>query len=166
MANESNLYLYSKQTNDFTPVEISSGRLPPEIKSILAGEAYTLIGTYGHGIFLLENDSQTLYDLKTANPLNITVPGEYLFDVKHIGDIYWFATELGAFAWDQATNTLNHFSTESTPNLLGNEVRNIQPGHDGSVWLGTSAGLTIVNETLDVTKHVPCLLYTSPSPRD
>ncbi|WP_052017955.1 EAL domain-containing protein [Paraglaciecola chathamensis] len=155
VANESNLYLYSKRTNDFTPVEISSGRLPPEIKSILAGEAYTLIGTYGHGIFLLENDSQTLYDLKTANPLNITVPGEYLFDVKHIGDIYWFATELGAFAWDQATNTLNHFSTESTPNLLGNEVRNIQPGHDGSVWLGTSAGLTIVNETLDVTKHVP-----------
>lgn len=154
VANESNLYTYSKQTNDFTPVEVTSERLPAEIKSILAEDTFSIIGSYGHGIYLLDNESNTLHNLNAQNPLNITIPAQYLFDVKHFGNSYWFATELGAYMWDQDTKELLHFNRNSSPSLLGNEVRSIQQGNDGDIWLGTSAGLTIVSKTKDTTKHI------------
>ncbi|WP_370461042.1 EAL domain-containing protein [Paraglaciecola sp. L1A13] len=154
VANEAHLYTYSPTTNDFKLLDIPASRLPPEIKSMLAEEKLTWIGTYGHGIYVLDNETMTLYDLKEANPLNVLISAEYLFDIKRYNNKYWLATELGAYVWNKSTNELHHFNTDSSPNLLGNEVRSIQSGNDGEIWLGTSVGLTIVNENLDSTKQI------------
>lgn len=154
VANEANLYTYSPKTNDFTPLEITASHTPPEIKSMLAEEGLTWIGTYGHGIYVLDNNTRMLHNLSNKNPFNILIEAEYLFDIKHYGDNYWFATELGAYVWNKKSNLFRHFNTDSVPNLLGNEVRSIQLGNDGNIWLATSVGLTIVNSDLSVTKHV------------
>ncbi|WP_458252954.1 EAL domain-containing protein [Paraglaciecola sp.] len=154
VANESSLYTYSIATNDFSNVQIANLTLPPEIKSVLAEKDLTWIGTYGHGIYILDNETKTLFDLKNSNPLGFAISAEYLFDIKHYGDNYWLATELGAYVWNQDTGKLQHFSTESSPNLLGNEVRSVQLGIEGDIWLGTSVGLTIIDEELKSTNHV------------
>ncbi|WP_166423113.1 EAL domain-containing protein [Paraglaciecola sp. 20A4] len=154
VANEANLYTYSPKTNDFTPVEITIDRLPPEIKSVLAEDKFTWIGTYGHGIYVLDNQTKILYNLKKDNPLNVLISAEYLFDVKHYGENYWLATELGAYVWNSNTQELRQFNTDSFPDLLGNEVRSIQLSNSGNIWLGTSVGLTIVDGELNSTKHI------------
>ncbi|WP_339899885.1 EAL domain-containing protein [Paraglaciecola polaris] len=154
VASEISLFTYSPNSNDFTQVDILTNRLPPEVKSILAEEELTWIGTYGHGIYVLDNQTKTLYDLKKNNPLNVLISAEYLFDIKRYGENYWFATELGAYVWNINTKELRHFNTDTSPNLIGNGVRSIQLDIAGNIWLGTSVGLTIINKGLNSTKHV------------
>jgi diguanylate cyclase (GGDEF)-like protein/PAS domain S-box-containing protein len=154
VADESNLYTYNENSDDFTIVKVNGAPMPAEIKYVLSEADRTWIGSYGHGIYVLEHKTNTLYNLNGPNPWNITIPANYLFELKKYDDQYWFATEAGAFVWNSSTNSLKHYSTDTQPALTGNEIRSIERDLQGNIWLGSSTGISILDVKLQTSHFV------------
>ncbi|MGJ8678866.1 EAL domain-containing protein [Paraglaciecola sp.] len=146
VATNEDLYLFDSQSNSFLPFSINRGKLPNEIKFILSEQDKTWIGSFGNGLFLLEHSSNRLYDLKQNNPWNISLDANYLFDIKKVGHQYWLGTELGAYVVDLTLSQVDLLSPNSLPAIAGQEVRSIIQDGDNRVWLGTSTGISILDE--------------------
>lgn len=145
VATDENLYLFDEKSNAFLPFIVSGERLPREIKFILSEQDKTWIGSLGHGIFLLEHASNTLFNLKDPNPWGIYLDANYLFDIKKIDEQYWLGTENGAYVIDKASSDITSLTTTSEPSIIGQEVRSIIQDSEDRVWLGTTTGISILD---------------------
>jgi diguanylate cyclase (GGDEF)-like protein/PAS domain S-box-containing protein len=140
-----NLYQYDAQADVFLPIIVNGETLPADIKFIFSEQDKTWLGSLGHGIFILEHASNSLFSLKGPNPWGLEINADYLFDLKRIQDKYWLGTELGAFVIDTTTLTSSFLNTQSTPSIIGQDVRSIVENHDGDIWLGTTTGISILD---------------------
>lgn len=145
VADESQLYRYDEEGRDFVRAQTQGTKLPPEIRAIYAEQDKTWIGSFGHGIYLLEHNSNTLYDLSKSNPFGITLPAAYLFDIQIINQQYWLATELGLYIFDQQGNHIAHYHTQSPQPIVSDQVRSMALSADNKVWLATNEGISILN---------------------
>ncbi len=143
VADDANLYRYNAILDDFQIVETAGLPLPSEIKSIFSEQDMTWIGSFGHGIFILDHETEILYDLRLPNPWNIIVNANHLFEMKKFGQDYWLATEQGAFLIKLPSAKVENFSL-SNGNAVGNKVRSIVEDAQGHIWLGTANGLSII----------------------
>lgn len=145
VADEQNLYRYDPNSDNFTIVKVNGAAMPAEIKYVFSEADRTWIGSYGHGIYVLEHKSNTLYNLNGPNPMDLTIPADYLFELKKYDEQYWFATEAGAFAWNSLTGSVKQYTTDTQPALTGNEIRSIERDRLGKIWLGSSMGINILD---------------------
>lgn len=140
-----NIYLYNDSTNLFLPLKVNGEDLPADIKVMFSESNRTWIGTLASGIFILEHSSNTLFSLNKTNPWNLEINANYLFDFKRIGNTYWLTTEVGAFVVDANLSSVKLLNTQSTPSIVGNDVRSILQNHNGNIWLGTTTGISILS---------------------
>ncbi|WP_340677901.1 EAL domain-containing protein [Paraglaciecola sp.] len=143
VADDKHLYSYDSTLNKFTIRETQGISLPPEIKFIFSEKDKTWIGSMGHGIFILDNITNRLYNLKQENPWGITLTASHLFDLLKIDQTYWLATNQGVYAFNSQTQELKIFNTLSSPAIVGDEARSLSQDHLGRLWIGTSTGISI-----------------------
>ena len=144
-----NLYVYDSLSDVFLPYRVNGQKLPADIKLIFSEDDKTWLGSLGQGIYIIDHESNALFSLKTANPWNIILEADYLFDLKLIGDNYWLGTERGAFIIERSSFDVSMLNAQSDPSIVGEEVRSIEQSPDGRIWLGTTTGISIINESLD-----------------
>jgi len=147
VADEKHLYLYDSQTNTFIKKQTLGVALPPEIKFIFSEKDKTWIGSFGHGIFILDNTTNYLYDLKYPNPWNLTLKATHLFDLIKTGSTYWLATKLGVYKYQSESSELTHFDSHSNPAIVGEEVRSLLQDHRGRLWFATTTGISVLDPT-------------------
>jgi diguanylate cyclase (GGDEF)-like protein/PAS domain S-box-containing protein len=140
-----NLYLYDDLVDSFLPFTVSGEKLPADIKVIFSESDKTWIGSLASGIFILEHNSNTLFSLKKTNPWNLKIKANYIFDFKKINNNYWLATEIGAYKIDSTLSSVKLLNTQSTPSIVGNDVRSILQNYNGNIWLGTTTGISILS---------------------
>ncbi|WP_327082844.1 ligand-binding sensor domain-containing protein, partial [Paraglaciecola hydrolytica] len=145
VADDKNLYLYEAQTDTFVVMQTIGASLPPEIKFIFSEKDKTWIGSLGHGIFILDNQTNYLYSLKDTNPWNVKVSATHLFDLLKTGSTYWLATNLGAYKYQSDNFELTHIDTNSRPAIVGGEVRSLAEDHLGRIWFATTMGLSVLD---------------------
>jgi diguanylate cyclase (GGDEF)-like protein/PAS domain S-box-containing protein len=145
VADDKNLYTFEQVTNSFHIKQTSGVDLPPEIKFIFSETDKTWIGSLGHGIFLLDNQTNNLYNLKDPNPWNLTLDANFLFDLIKTGSTYWLATKQGAYKYNSENFELTHFDTSSQPAIVGEEVRSLLEDHTGRVWFATTTGISVLD---------------------
>jgi diguanylate cyclase (GGDEF)-like protein/PAS domain S-box-containing protein len=150
VADDKNLYEFDSVKNRFFIINTRNTALPPEIKFIFSEPDKTWIGSMGHGIFILDNDSNILYDLAKPNPWNIVLSAGYLFDINKTDNTYWIATNEGVFSYNGDTKTMRNFNTQSKPAIVGNEVRSISQDHLGRFWFGTTTGVSILDDVNNI----------------
>jgi diguanylate cyclase (GGDEF)-like protein/PAS domain S-box-containing protein len=148
IADQTNLYQYDATQDSFIPLELKGATLPQDIKSIFIEQERTWLGSFGHGIFMLDNASKTLYDLNEENPWSIHIDAKFAFEIKKIQDNYWLATDQGTYVLSYSGQLLAQFSTSSKPAIVGDMVRSIAQAEDGNIWLGTTEGISIIAPTL------------------
>jgi diguanylate cyclase (GGDEF)-like protein/PAS domain S-box-containing protein len=141
-----NLYLFDEVANTFTPFSVNGRDLPQDIKVVFSELDKTWIGSLNSGVFILEHSSNTLFSLKEQNPWNIIIDSDHLFDLKKINNEYWLATEVGAFIIDDNLSSARLLDNKSSPSIIGNEVWSILQNHNGNIWMGTTTGISILNE--------------------
>jgi diguanylate cyclase (GGDEF)-like protein/PAS domain S-box-containing protein len=149
VADEKHLYFYDSQSNTFVIKQTLGVPLPPEIKFVLSEQDKTWIGSFGHGIFLLDNKTNYLYDLKDPNPLNVKIRATALFDILKLDQTYWLATNEGVYKFDNESKTLSVLNTKSNPKIIGDEVRSIVLDNANKIWFGTKNGISV----LDIDKN-------------
>lgn len=145
ISNSENLYLYDDLADSFLPFTVNGENLPADIKVIFSEKDKTWLGTLANGIFILEHSSNTLFSLKKANPWNLKINANFLFDFKKINNTYWLATESGAYIVDANLSVIKFLDTQSSPSIIGNDVRSIVQNYTGNIWLGTTTGISILN---------------------
>ncbi|MFT2091260.1 EAL domain-containing protein [Paraglaciecola sp. 2405UD69-4] len=143
------LYAYDDAADTFLPFRVNGESLPADIKVIFSEPDRTWIGSLGHGVYILDHASNTLYSLKNTNPWNIKISAEFIFDLQFINNKYWLGTEQGAFVVDKTFQKVDQISSQSSPAVIGDEVRSITLDKENNVWLGTTAGISIINEAFD-----------------
>jgi diguanylate cyclase (GGDEF)-like protein/PAS domain S-box-containing protein len=149
VADAQNLYYFEPLTGSFIVKQTLGLSLPPEIKFIFSEEDKTWVGSYGHGIYLLDNKTNQLYDLKKANPWNLTLNASYLFDLLKLDKTYWLATNEGVIKFQSDTQQLSSYSTDSSLPIIGNEVRSIIADHKGRLWFATTTGISVLDQKDD-----------------
>jgi diguanylate cyclase (GGDEF)-like protein/PAS domain S-box-containing protein len=140
-----NLYLYDNLANSFLLFTVNGENLPADIKVIFSEPDKTWLGSLANGIFILEHSSNTLFSLKKANPWNLNIEANYLFDFNKINDTYWLGTEDGAYKIDANLTSVVLLNTQSAPSIIGNEVWSILQNHNGNIWIGTTTGISILS---------------------
>jgi len=140
-----NLFLYDFLADAFLPFSVNGENLPADIKVIFSEQDRTWLGTLANGIFILEHSSNTLFSLQKANPWNLKINANYLFDFKKIDDSYWLATERGAYVIDDRLASVKLLNTQSNPSIVGNDVLSILQNYNGNIWLGTTTGISILS---------------------
>jgi diguanylate cyclase (GGDEF)-like protein/PAS domain S-box-containing protein len=140
-----NLYLYDDLTSSFFPFTVKGENLPADIKVIFSESDKTWLGSLASGIFILEHSSNTLFSLKKTNPWNIKIDANYIFDFKKIENNYWLVTESGAYIVDANLSSVTLLNTQSTPAIIGNDIRSVLQNHNGNIWLGTTTGISILS---------------------
>ena len=55
------------------------------------------------------------------------------------------ATENGAYIIDDKLSSVRLLNTQSSPSIIGNDVRSILQNHNGNIWLGTTTGISIIS---------------------
>jgi diguanylate cyclase (GGDEF)-like protein/PAS domain S-box-containing protein len=145
VADAKHLYLYEPITNTFVIKQTLGVSLPPEIKFIFSEKDKTWIGSLGHGIFLLDNETNYLYNLKDSNPWNFTLDATHLFDVLKTDSTYWLATKSGVYKFNSNNYELTHLDTKSQPSIVGEAVRSLNLDHLGQIWFATETGLSVLN---------------------
>lgn len=159
-SDEVGLYVYAPDEDTFLKFEPEGESVPAAVRLIHSEKNRTWLGSNGNGVFMLDNETNVLYDLNQPNPWNIDVDVQYLFDIKIFKNNYWLATEKGVFVYSAEGALLTHYFAESTPAIAGNMVRSIEQTVDGNIWLGTSEGISIVSPddsqifTIDQTNDV------------
>ena len=128
--------------------------LPPKIKVTLNSRRHSWIGSYGHGIFILDRQSQQLHSLAGSNPWNITIPARFLFDIQMFNQQYWLATEQGVWVLDQQYNIVKHYTTTSPKALNSNIVRSLYQDKENNIWVGTTQGLSILAQDSDAVLSI------------
>jgi diguanylate cyclase (GGDEF)-like protein/PAS domain S-box-containing protein len=146
VADAKHLYVYDATTDFFAIKQTQGVSLPPEIKFIFSEKDKTWIGSYGHGIFLLDNKTNFLYDLKEKNPWNLTLDATFLFDVLKTDSTYWLATNQGVYKFQSEGAELSHFDTHSQPSIIGEIVRSVSLDHLGQIWFATETGLSVLDQ--------------------
>jgi diguanylate cyclase (GGDEF)-like protein/PAS domain S-box-containing protein len=141
-----NLYLYDNLANSFLPFTVNGESLPADIKVIFSESDKTWLGSLANGIFILEHSSNTLFSLKKTNPWNLKIDSNFIYDFKKIDGNYWLGTEDGAYKVDANLSSETLFNTQSAPSIIGNEVRSILQNYNGNIWLGTTTGISILNQ--------------------
>ncbi|MEP1384822.1 MAG: EAL domain-containing protein [Paraglaciecola sp.] len=144
-----NLYIYDNHTDTFLPYRVDGDALPADIKVIFSEVDKTWIGSLGEGLFLLEHATNTLFSLKEANPWDISIDADYLFDLKLISNNYWLGTEQGAYVVNSDTLDVTKIDTQSSPAIVGDEIRSISQNKDGNIWLGTTTGISIIDKNFE-----------------
>ena len=139
------LYLYDDLTDSFLPFTVKGETLPADIKVIFSEPDKTWLGSLASGIFILEHSSNTLFSLKNVNPWNFNISANFIFDFKKIDDEYWLATEDGAYVVDINISSVKLLNTQSSPAVVGNDVRSILQNNNGNIWLGTTTGISILS---------------------
>jgi diguanylate cyclase (GGDEF)-like protein/PAS domain S-box-containing protein len=146
----SNLYLYDDLADSFLPFNVNGESLPADIKVIFSERDKTWLGSLANGVFILEHSTNTLFSLQKTNPWNIKIDANYLFDLKKIDNAYWLATEDGAYIVDTNISFVKLLDTQSSPSIIGNDVRSILQNHNGNIWLGTTSGISILSPELEL----------------
>jgi diguanylate cyclase (GGDEF)-like protein/PAS domain S-box-containing protein len=145
-----NLYLYDALADTFSPLTVKGENLPADIKVIFSEPDKTWLGTLANGIFILEHASNTLFSLKKPNPWNLKINANYLFDLKKIDGHYWLGTDIGAYIVDVKLTSVKLLNTQSTPSIIGNEIRSILQNHNGNIWLGAETGISILSSQNEI----------------
>tara|TARA_R110000751_G_scaffold299347_1_gene410027 strand:- start:100494 stop:104942 length:4449 start_codon:yes stop_codon:yes gene_type:complete len=151
VSTNSNLYIYDDLADRFLPLTYSGLELPTQIKVIYNEPDKTWFGSIGQGMFILEHSSNTLFSLQSSNPWNIKIDANVILDFKFIDGNYWIGTEQGAYKTDTQTYKTLRLNTQSTPSIVGNQIRSIIQNQDNKIWLGTEAGISIFDTE---TNHV------------
>jgi diguanylate cyclase (GGDEF)-like protein/PAS domain S-box-containing protein len=154
ISDEDSLYQYNKEQDSFIPIEVKGAVLPKDINYIFIEQERTWLGSYGHGIYMLDNTTNILYDLNEENPWSLYIDAKFAFDVKKINDNYWLATEKGAYVFSSSGSLLEHFSTSSRLAIVGDNVRSLTQAEDGNIWLGTTEGISIISPSLTTIHSV------------
>lgn len=145
VSDEQSLYEYDEQKMDFVEISLAGESLPTEIREIYSENEKTWVGTNGKGIFILNNADNVVYDLSQSNPWNIQIADKYVFDIEKIQNQIWLATEKGVYAYSPDGKLMSYFSGTGENKIVGGAVRSIQQSSDGSIWLGTELGISIVD---------------------
>lgn len=143
------LYVYDNLADRLLPLTVNGVSLPADIKVIYSEQDKTWLGSLGQGLFILEHSSNTLFSLKESNPWNIIVEANVIFDLKVIAENYWLGTEMGAYKINRQSSETLLLNTQSTPSIIGDQVRSIIQNEDGKIWLGTNAGISIVGSEIN-----------------
>jgi diguanylate cyclase (GGDEF)-like protein/PAS domain S-box-containing protein len=140
-----NLYLFDGVSNSFLPFNVNGSKLPSDIKVVFSETDKTWIGSLAQGVFILDHTSNTLFSLKDPNPWNLKIDSNYLLDLKMIDGNYWLATQEGVYVLDENLSNLQLLNSQSTPEIVGNDVNSILKNHNGNIWLGTTTGISILS---------------------
>jgi len=154
ISDSSNFYQMGLRSNQIEKLQLKDQVFPPEIKFTLGQRDRTWIGSYGHGIYLLDNNNQQLHSLAEANPWGIEISARFLFDIKIINQQLWLATEQGVWVLDENDKLLHHYHTDAQQAIVDNVVRSITQGADGHIWLGTAAGISIIDTSMNTLLNI------------
>ncbi|GAA0821553.1 EAL domain-containing protein [Colwellia asteriadis] len=116
------------------------------------------LGSYGHGIHLVNNNFYYVGSLQGDNKYKLSIDATALFDLKEIDDSIWLATDNGLFVIDHHYKLSSHIFArdnneysntdalnKNLPTLLSNHIRAIEQYDDNNIWLATNDGLNIIN---------------------
>lgn len=144
VADVENLYKYDEATNDFIVYTPKGVEVPTSIRLIHAEPERTWIGSRENGVFMLDNKTDTLYNLSEPNPWGLDLATQ-LYDVKEYDGEYWLATEKGVYRLSSTDQLIAHYTKESPTPIAGTSVRTIEREADGKIWFGTSSGISIID---------------------
>jgi diguanylate cyclase (GGDEF)-like protein/PAS domain S-box-containing protein len=138
------VYEHQSASENFIPLIVKGSAFPSDIITIMTDNDKTWFGSHGNGIFILDNNSNILFNLSEMNPWNINISAKFLHDVKRYNEQYWLATDIGAYSIDIKDSVITHYSTVSSSPIVSNTVQSIEQDAHGKVWLGTNDGISIV----------------------
>lgn len=111
---------------------------------------HVLIGTYGGGIHIFENNTLTLRDYSHEE---VALYG-CVFDMTEIKDSsVWLATQEGLYCMSKDRKVTRHFTTENS-RLKSNAIYKLYADAFGRLWVGTYAGLYLVD--IKTCNILPC----------
>ncbi|ALS97917.1 EAL domain-containing protein [Lacimicrobium alkaliphilum] len=144
ITDESHIYEYHEQSDNFSIVNLAGTEHFPEITVVKEEHNRLLLGSYGHGIRILDQIDNKLYELNGDNPWELVIPARTLLDVLKVDNQLWLATEQGVFVLDKNLKLVKSLSPLSSPSLPGYTVRTLAQGQNGDIWIGTTEGLSIL----------------------
>ncbi len=148
-------YIYDKDT--IIDYSTFHNALKQRITSIKISEDATLyVATYGKGLVIIKNDS--IYNITTKNGLISNIcKSLYVVDNNNI----WLATNSGInkIEWSAQSNFSYKIKTYNiNSGLASNEVNEIYAKGD-NIWVATSNGLTVFNESKIYNNNIPPPIY-------
>ncbi len=156
VTDESRIYVFNKKNEEFQAVKFKGHLPPPETTTILKDGNITWIGSYSSGIFIADNNSNTLYDTGDSNPWNLNLSSKKMSDIKIINNEYWLATENGVVVVSKDLKKVKVYSSSTPPKLANNVIRSITQVDTNHVWIGTIDGISILdlkkNSVENITK--------------
>lgn len=110
------------------------------------------IGSNGSGVFLY-NDSDDTFTQYLGNGVNnVTLAGKNIYTICHDNDdIIIGIHEEKLLKLDKRRNVLKDMNI---PDVNYKIIRHVTTINDGEIWVGTQAGLYIINEKLQTIDHV------------
>ncbi|MEP7703074.1 EAL domain-containing protein [Paraglaciecola sp. 25GB23A] len=145
VTDEKNLYFYEPETNSFSIRQTLGLPLPPAITFIFGEKDKTWIGSFGHGLFLLDNETNYLYDLKEKNPWGLSLKATILNDIIKIDNTYWLATNQGVYKFQSDSLTSTLYDTKTKIAISGDDVKSLSQDHLGRLWFATTTGLSVLD---------------------
>ncbi len=145
------------KSTDFSTVHPVS-EIPKEviIQDVLIDDKKRIwIASYGHGVFLIENDHSTQFKLNGLDNKSLNYDDVLSIYQDEKGNI-WFGTDGGGLSYLlNARRPIYTLSNSDMPNNIPVDVpRAISKDSNGKLWIGTSGkGLTAVDADLNDVNH-------------
>ncbi len=140
-SNSGELYVSDKQRKKFTTVLTSKTSGIGEVYGLVLWNNHLLLGT-GSGLWTFDMQTRTITKWHAGLP---TVRINCLYEDK--GSL-WIGTEgEGLLQWQASTQTFKKYiSSGAAGSIANNNVRSVKKDKDGSLWVGTFSGLSIMNQ--------------------
>jgi len=147
-------YLYSlSKTTGHIKIITQAFETTSNIKVIFDEASRIWIGSNDAGAKIFDKSDAQLFSLDKVNPWNINLPITALHDIKVIEGSYWLATNKGIYIINAHGKLINTIADSSLLPDRNVNVLTLEKVQD-TVWLGTDAGLFIVDGALDTPEDI------------
>ncbi|GGZ75339.1 two-component regulator propeller domain-containing protein [Algibacter mikhailovii] len=118
-------------------------------------------GSWDNGIYLLRKDSKTFENINIENSNGKLTSNAILSFAEDHDGIIWIGTFYsGVYSYDPKNNEITHYNSNQFTNyrIPDSDVRKILVDSKGSIWLGTTEGLFILNKGDNNELHITSLV--------
>ncbi len=151
---ENSLYQFDETQNKPVFLETFDSVLSSSIRIALAESDKIWLGSTESGIAVLSVKENVTHNLSEPNPWNLLVDAKSIKDIKKINNQTWIATNNGVYVISGSNELIAHYTTESQPALNSNYVDSIAQTHTGQIWIGTDAGINILQIDSDLVVSI------------
>lgn len=142
---DNSLYQFDEATKQFNLVKNFNATLPSGVEVILAETDKIWLGSLEDGLAALSLKNNEVFNLSAPNPWNITINAKNITGLDKLDEQIWISSEEGIFVVDGSGQRLRHYSTQTEPAINSNYVKDLVKTRSGQIWIGTDAGINIIN---------------------